>query len=451
MRYIIGFCIALVFCSCSSTKQVDQPIKVRLYPSKNDDRLLGSTKELIADSLKTDHSIRELAKVNSLDTFLYTFYSYDPESYAYMQSKNGEIDSQTFKRIKDYYAMPDSYHLNKKYNAETYFLVGKRGKDDCIIIADKNNNNRLDDDSVYVFKHWFSGNDSANNSYQLPVTLENLMMSTPEGKIPFTKKIKLQPLRQNNTILLNNARLPYLGLILISSEYLSGSFKLKGTNYRIAVRNLVSKYSFDSVNTIISIASKKKPFDFQINHDVSKLAHIGDRIALKKGAVKLTGIETSGNFITLQTVSRDENKDIIVDFKFNDFTTQKEMSFTSLFEKNEYLLMDFWGSWCQPCIKTFPELKELYDLLSQKGVSFLGVIYDGPNKKEEIHTLLQEQDINWPQMFIADTVANTLIRKLNIESYPTYIVADRKGKIVYRDFGLPGLQRLKNFLHKKIL
>jgi thioredoxin-related protein len=92
----------------------------------------------------------------------------------------------------------------------------------------------------------------------------------------------------------------------------------------------------------------------------------------------------------------------------------------------------------------------LHSRLDDKGIAFLGVIYDDVKNSDLIKSLLKNNNINWQQVFISQNETNTFVDKYRVTSYPTYFIVDKSGKIVYRDFGLPGFQRVKQYIQKNI-
>ena len=52
-------------------------------------------------------------------------------------------------------------------------------------------------------------------------------------------------------------------------------------------------------------------------------------------------------------------------------------------------VIDFWATWCQPCIRSIPLLNEISEEFADKGVSFFGVSIDGPRNQSKIKPFVQ--------------------------------------------------------------
>ena len=440
---ITGIIIFLV-CSCTTSN-----VHIKLKKARENDGLLGSTNEYILETINNRSFDSIIAKKNDLDTFAVFIYPHSPEEYLYRKFLNRDLDSPLFEKAITYYDIDTSKLNYAKYDAESLILMGRKTNGDCIILADANNNNQFADDSVFVFKNWFYSNERITNN--LPeVTFSNLISNYDNKLVAFSENVRIRPLKRDSTLNANGRLLLEMRPSLISSGYSMGQFKIKGTRYKIAVRNLSPKFIFDNNNTIIAISKRDQPFDFQLKKDVSSLYRIGEIINLEKKAVELRKIEPDGSAISLSVIPKMPGVVNINNILVQDFLTRDSFYLNSVFEKNNYLLIDFWGSWCRPCIASFPELKELHSQLEDKGIAFLGIIYDDVKNDGLIKSLLKSNNINWQQLFISQGETNTFVDRYRVTSYPTYFIVDKRGKIIYRDFGLPGFQRVKDYIQKNI-
>ena len=121
--------------------------------------------------------------------------------------------------------------------------------------------------------------------------------------------------------------------------------------------------------------------------------------------------------LTAQTVTNFEFKDIE-----NHARTYDEL-------KGEKLtLIDFWATWCNPCNKAIPELNKIYGSYKDKGVEIIGINCDGPRSVSKVAPLSKALQIMYPVLI---DINSELKAELNVIAFPTLIMVNPKGKIVW--------------------
>ena len=101
-------------------------------------------------------------------------------------------------------------------------------------------------------------------------------------------------------------------------------------------------------------------------------------------------------------------------------------------QNGKYLLVDFWATWCGPCLKELPHLKELYAKTDRSKFEIIGII--GDSSPESIEKVMSQSEIDWPQ--IQSDAENQLKESFGITAYPTTFLIDPNGIIVAK--GLRG-------------
>lgn len=90
------------------------------------------------------------------------------------------------------------------------------------------------------------------------------------------------------------------------------------------------------------------------------------------------------------------------------------------------IVIDFWASWCPPCRKDMPEMKELYAKYKDKGVEFVGISLD--RQKEDAQKYVTENKIDWIQTFDGDQ--NPVAVKYNVANIPAVWVIGKDGTVL---------------------
>jgi thiol-disulfide isomerase/thioredoxin/outer membrane lipoprotein-sorting protein len=93
------------------------------------------------------------------------------------------------------------------------------------------------------------------------------------------------------------------------------------------------------------------------------------------------------------------------------------------------LLIDFWATWCGPCVAALPQLTVLYQQLKEKGVAFIGV-----NEDEDAKTaadFVAKKNLPWPNFHDGGEIAGAFHQK----GLPLIVLIDAEGKIVLYQAG----------------
>lgn len=97
-------------------------------------------------------------------------------------------------------------------------------------------------------------------------------------------------------------------------------------------------------------------------------------------------------------------------------------------------LINFWATWCAPCVKEIPDLVELSKELSDKNVKFIGVSVDrGINIAKEVETFAKKHKISYPVVLASEELNNAFG---NINAIPTTFLVDEHGTIRQKIVGM---------------
>ncbi|WP_436413010.1 TlpA family protein disulfide reductase [Petrimonas sp.] len=97
--------------------------------------------------------------------------------------------------------------------------------------------------------------------------------------------------------------------------------------------------------------------------------------------------------------------------------------------KGKYLLIDFWASWCGPCLNTIPHLKEIYSKYNAKGLEILSVSID--DKEDAWKKALAKQQMPWDQVR-APNSGKEIMKDYQFNGIPHLVLLDKEGKIIER-------------------
>ncbi|MGI8467246.1 MAG: TlpA family protein disulfide reductase [Pyrinomonadaceae bacterium] len=128
-----------------------------------------------------------------------------------------------------------------------------------------------------------------------------------------------------------------------------------------------------------------------------------------------------------------------IDFNFTDFTG-KPRKFSEF--RGKYVLLDFWATWCRPCLADIPKLKELYEKHEGEGFEIIGMDSetigddgDAPDPEFAKETaararqIVTTRGVMWTQA-TAETAIPVANKVFGVKALPTKVLIDKDGKII---------------------
>ena len=96
--------------------------------------------------------------------------------------------------------------------------------------------------------------------------------------------------------------------------------------------------------------------------------------------------------------------------------------------KGRVVLVDFWATWCGPCVAEIPNLRDVYHRYHGDGFEVIGISLD--YTREPVLKFTAENDITWTQVFFPGETAwhNPLVRKYGVQAIPATILLNREGR-----------------------
>ena len=107
--------------------------------------------------------------------------------------------------------------------------------------------------------------------------------------------------------------------------------------------------------------------------------------------------------------------------------------------KGKIVLVDFWATWCGPCVRELPDLQKAYDKHHAAGFEILGISLD--RDKDKLTKFIETKKMPWPQHFDGKMWGNKLAEQYGVESVPTTYLLDGEGKIIAKDLSGDALEK----------
>ncbi len=128
--------------------------------------------------------------------------------------------------------------------------------------------------------------------------------------------------------------------------------------------------------------------------------------------------------LTLQLVATEK----VSDFKLENIEGKQVK--LSDFQKEGLVILDFWATWCSPCIKGLPKLNELHE--KYDNVNVVAVSTDKPRKKSAAISHIKSNRFKFHTLFDPNKIVQ---KQFNITNIPRTLIIDQDGTIIYDHTG----------------
>lgn len=307
------------------------------------------------------------------------------------------------------------------------FLVGRNKVGQVVIIGDANNNYDFSDDKLFLFDYSIINNSITMKPADYSGVNNFHYQYAYNGSIK-DDSVFLRMSAKNPSIRYYNQIEQRFFLVVSLEEYKIGLLKINNTFLKIKITHSQFPSAFyDRSNSKIFL---------DIN-DWNQYFVVGDTVYLENKKYLINNVAYSGDTLYFSYLGEGKLSFGAYpgEYAYNIISTDLQTNAPFNLNKfsDKFVLLDFWGSWCEPCIKSIPDLVKISKKY-KSSLEIVSIAEDYQNHIGIIKNLIRNEDMRWIHLFenLKDASEGTIAYRYKVYSYPTQILINPKGKIIFR-------------------
>jgi thiol-disulfide isomerase/thioredoxin len=210
-------------------------------------------------------------------------------------------------------------------------------------------------------------------------------------------------------------------------------------------KNRDARVIFDLI--IINTSLSKKTKEYLLFKSLEEIVNHKSYDEIKPYFQKFKSMNFNENLISYFNEQYNLKDSILNDLKLEDYSGN-HILFSELLQNNKekIIYLDFWASWCAPCIKAMPVSKSLREQLNSKDIVFIYLAFND-RKKFWINVSKKVELFNYRDSYIIiNSKTNKITENLNIETLPRYIIYGKDNKLLYQNAPGPESEEIHKIL-----
>jgi len=362
------------------------------------------------------------------------------DQYFYYAYKNGIWSKEGFNSMNP--PIDSTKQTSNWVDCVATVAFGKDSNDEWVVILDKNNNEDLSDDDPISFNTdtlRFQGNEMILKRARINLSFEIYR----NGRI----------LRQSEPFILSyDPQEGITSLGLSYDEYRRGTWYLDPQHYNVGLFTFGYKAKYNPGEFTYLLVDLNRDGQFDIIPGSNESYRTDRPFNIEGITWEVDSIATDGSKLYVSKADTSVLPELALRKGIEAPNFSASTIYNKPFElhqlKEKYVLLDFWGSWCGPCLEEIPNLKKAYQRFSEKNFEIVGISVD--RSPEHVREFVESKNMTWTQIFEEYGSENQTISNLyGVTGYPTQYLISPEGKIIAYGSELRGEQLLKT-LDKEI-
>ncbi|MEN7547228.1 TlpA disulfide reductase family protein [Rapidithrix thailandica] len=355
-------------------------------------------------------------------------------------ARRQEVSSKKFNRLVYEYGI-DTLRLSKRPLAQAlYFFMALTEEGKIVVIPDTNNNKDFSDEAYYVF----TPSETRNQLNEIEAEVVSMSIDCFNGEYVSEKTfaVKLYPYISY----WNDREEDMLNLYISQADYKKGTFLLGNEHYTVIIPNdILGNGNFRYTEIFMPEA-----FINQVSDTDSHYFHYPQQnVRFKNYVYNILGVFEGGDRVEFAYQYTEPDSAALGQYAAQlKVPVPGQQEFDLLAEKGRYVMLVFFGSWQGFSLGSVPELEPLYYKYAGQKLTLVSLGIEGSLEHNEVQRFAQRRYAHWVNSWMSMKDGKDYCDKFNIQSFPTTLLIDPEGKIVYKQSGMQSIQQAGEVLDK---
>ena len=339
-------------------------------------------------------------------------------------------------------------------------LIGRNRQERKVIIIDANNNQDFSDDQVLSYPVTLEGH-KLDERGMYGYAIKRVVDSLPSVDVAVEVYRKGQVV--NHHVRLQPNPYPYIVrptgpfdaqfyLSVAIYEHRTGSTNLFGNPVEFLVGSGGFNLQYNTSSTEVRLSqpasgllnrSTSEPITYRLGQTflladhlltLNRVTSIGDTLYLEDKGLAKQAIGFQEGFYAPSIIG----------------STLDNKRYDMVKQPGEYLVLDFWGSWCGPCIAMIPHLKAFANRYAAKPVRLVSIARERTDDLTTLRQFITKYQLTWQQLWEYPMSTISLVKDFAIEAFPTTLLIAPDGRILHRATSEAGFAELDSKLEHEL-
>ncbi|MFV0572578.1 MAG: thioredoxin-like domain-containing protein [Xanthomarina gelatinilytica] len=216
------------------------------------------------------------------------------------------------------------------------------------------------------------------------------------------------------------------------SDSLKSVIRLGRKNIREEKDKILIKYIKDNPDSYVGMWLLARNFTIYGYKDIYRSAfeNLSDKLKETYSGIQ---IKSKMEISSISSINGTLPEAVLIDYD------GKEHAVTFNKFNSEYILVDFWGSYCGPCIRDFPTILKMYNSSNRKKFDVIAISIDEKETIKAWQKIIEKENFPWSQYLDKEQMFS---KKLMINAVPANFLLDSNGKIIMKNFSVEELEEI---------